>query len=676
MALIWIHALAALLLCAVALMQARNPTQLLPGRALVTALGFTALWALAIAGIGAADMVTRVLESARNLAWLAVLAAMARSGPKAPPLLAGVFVVTAACMMLPAALAVAELVAERPVAVALLRSAAAPLRMLGAVAGLVLAHRVALVAEPRSRGGRRILVGAVALIWSADFMVHLLAWLLGDVPGALRIARGIVMATVAPLIAAAVQRDGDWTLRVSRTLALQSAALAGAALYVILTLVAGELLRDVAGVNARVAQTAFVFGTAAALATLASTPWLRAWTKVVLAKHLFSHRYDYRAEWVRFTATLGGPGDAARLEERVIKAVADLTESAGGLLLATTHSGTLEGAAAWRCAPAPSDAAANALAEYLGGIHRIIELDAVRAGTAPAPEIAVVPAWLIDRAEAWAIVPLIHVERLVGVLVLARPPIDRALDWEDFDLLGITGRQVASYLAEDRAHAALADARRFEEFNRRFAFIMHDLKNLVSQTALVARNAERHAENPEFRADMIATLKDSSQRMTALLARLGQQAPAPEPARAVPLAPLLRRIADARLGQDVTVVADVQPVALADPAALETLLRHLVQNALEASEPGDPVTLALARDHERAVVEVIDRGCGMTAAFVRDELFRPFASTKANGFGLGAFEARQLAHAMGGTLEVTSRVGEGTRFRLRLPLVAALEQAA
>ncbi|MCG3084790.1 hypothetical protein, partial [Anoxybacillus sp. LAT27] len=54
-------------------------------------------------------------------------------------------------------------------------------------------------------------------------------------------------------------------------------------------------------------------------------------------------------------------------------------------------------------------------------------------------------------------------------------------------------------------------------------FILHDIKNLVSQLTLVARNAERHADNPDFRADMIATLQDSAARMNDLLARLSQQ---------------------------------------------------------------------------------------------------------------------------------------------------------
>jgi signal transduction histidine kinase len=130
----------------------------------------------------------------------------------------------------------------------------------------------------------------------------------------------------------------------------------------------------------------------------------------------------------------------------------------------------------------------------------------------------------------------------------------------------------------------------------------------------------------------------------------------------------------------VVVTGDRDAVALADPAGLEQILRHLAQNAVEASDDDRPVTIAVACHRSEVWIDVIDEGCGMAPGFVRDRLFKPFDSTKAAGFGLGAFEARQLALAMGGVLEVASREGEGTRFRLILPMAlpgeAKMENAA
>jgi signal transduction histidine kinase len=63
----------------------------------------------------------------------------------------------------------------------------------------------------------------------------------------------------------------------------------------------------------------------------------------------------------------------------------------------------------------------------------------------------------------------------------------------------------------------------------------------------------------------------------------------------------------------------------------------------------------------------------MSADFVRNRLFKPFVSTKSGGFGIGAFEARELVRAMRGRLDVESREGLGSRFTVRLPLAAATD---
>ena len=154
---------------------------------------------------------------------------------------------------------------------------------------------------------------------------------------------------------------------------------------------------------------------------------------------------------------------------------------------------------------------------------------------------------MLADAQAWVAVPLAHHDRLVGIVLLASPDFRRPLDWEDFDLLRTAGRQAASALAEALGQEALANAQRFEEFNRRFAFILHDIKNLVSQLGLVARNAERHADNPEFRADMVATLQSSVAKMNDLLARLAPHAQSRvKPSSPQPLAPIVTAAIAAR----------------------------------------------------------------------------------------------------------------------------------
>ena len=70
--------------------------------------------------------------------------------------------------------------------------------------------------------------------------------------------------------------------------------------------------------------------------------------RVMLAKHFFEHRYDYRAEWLRFTRTVGRGGiDAAPLGDRVVKALADISGSPAGLLLIVDEQYRLTPAARW-----------------------------------------------------------------------------------------------------------------------------------------------------------------------------------------------------------------------------------------------------------------------------------------------------------------------------------------
>jgi putative PEP-CTERM system histidine kinase len=463
-------------------------------------------------------------------------------------------------------------------------------------------------------------------------------------------------------------------LRPSRTVALAFFAVLAGATYFLVIVGLSAMLHAQQGTATALALLIVPLLSAIAAAVVLPAQRTRAWVRVMTAKHLFAHRYDYRAEWLRFTDTLGRPGDApAALEVRVIKAIADIADSPGGLLL-LPEGGEMPVKAGWNWEVASNGATAR-LAQFLAS-GRIVELDAIRADDADPDEAGAIPEWILGAPNAWAIVPLIHVDRLAGAVLLERPLVGRTLDWEDFDLLRVAGRQVASYLAEAQGQDALSEAKRFEEFNRRFAFIMHDIKNLVSQLSLLARNAERHAENPAFRVDMIATLNSSTARMNDLLARLSQHNKArPEEPRTIGIGAIVASVAAAKRSlHPIVLTGDTGSFAIADPARLETALTHLVQNAVEASGPSEPVTLTLKSEANETIIEITDKGCGMTSDFLHGQLFRPFASTKNSGFGIGAFEARALIVGMGGRLSVQSEPGAGTCFTITLPGAPSLKE--
>ena len=87
------------------------------------------------------------------------------------------------------------------------------------------------------------------------------------------------------------------------------------------------------------------------------------------------------------------------------------------------------------------------------------------------------------------------------------------------------------------------------------------------------------------------------------------------------------------------------------------------------------MVISTRRNQTHLVIDIVDRGPGMDDAFIRDQLFLPFRSTKSGGHGIGAFQTRELIRMSGGDLEVISEPGAGTTMRILLPLVREREPA-
>lgn len=486
--------------------------------------------------------------------------------------------------------------------------------------------------------------------------------------------RGLVHAAMVPLFWLASARHRDWIgkLQVSRTVVFHSASLLLIGLYLLFISSMGYLVRSLGSDWGRALQLALIATSLVLLVALGMSRSLRARLRVTLGKHLFRYRFDYREEWLKFTKTLSAQQDPQALGLNVVRAMADMVESpSGALWWRDTGEPRLRQVARWNT---PEQTLHEPLdgdfARYLIGTGWVVDVAEARSRPQRYEGLHL-PDWLAADPQAGLLVPLWVAEELTGFVVLGRSRTPLDLNWEVTDLLKTAGRQAASYLAQMHATEALLEARKFEAFSRMSAFVVHDLKNIVTQLSLMMKNAKRLSHNPEFQADMLLTVENSLERMRQMILQLREGAAPGDGPVGVELVPLLEALAQQALGRGRCVELELidKVAARGNPQRLERVLGHLVSNALEATDESQRVWLRLDRYGSHARVLVGDNGRGMSEAFVRQQLFKPFSTTKSAGMGIGAYESHQYVQELGGKLLVDTREGEGTRITVLLPLM-------
>jgi putative PEP-CTERM system histidine kinase len=509
-------------------------------------------------------------------------------------------------------------------------------------------------------------------IFVFELVVYADAFLLRRLDTGLFATRAIAGALAVPFIGLAMVRNRNWRIdiHVSRTVVFHSATFIASGIFLLSVATVGTFLRAYAGEWGVVAQLSLILGGVLVLAMAVLSGGMRSRVKRLVVENFFSHRYDYRAEWMKFIGRLSH-GETGDLQERVIRAVADIVDSPAGVLWLLSDA-TYRPAATWnmRHAEAAKEPADSPFIAGFGSGDQIQRVKEVLSGPSA-------PAWLRPPLPGWLVVPLQHEARLIGFILLAEPRAPFAIDWEVLQLLRIVGRQSASYLSEAEATRALADAKLLEDYSKRFAFVVHDVKNLVSQLSLVLSNAEKFKNNPAFQQDALLTIRSSVDRMNKLLQQLGSTRAAGSGSAGADVEQVIRSVlADTgSTGRVPIAVSGSGPRAAIDPAALSSVLTHLVNNALEASGPDGAVKILVEYASERVTVDVCDQGPGMEPSFIRNELFRPLRSTKTSGYGIGAFQSRELVRSVGGDLDVLSSPGAGTTMRIILPLAKQQLQA-
>ena len=612
----------------------------------------------------------QLLDQLRYIAWAGFMLALLRQqlGGLAP---------RRGLLMLCSGLALASLGASLglgfwPEQADLLQDLLVTSQLAWAVLGLLLAEQVFRNQLDASRWGAKPLCLGLACLFGFDLYLFSQALMFGGFDGNAVGARGLVHAAVLPLLLLASSRDVSWLARIqmSRTAVFYSASLLLVGAYLLFVSTAGYYIRFFGGSWGGALQVALLFIAGLMLTVLLLSGALRARLRVFLGKHFFRYRYDYRLEWLRVTDVLSTRSAPQAVGSLVIRALADLVECpAGALWIKDLSNDDYVQSARWNMPHLEvRESTDSAFCRQMRDDEWIIEL--APSERRPVDASLMWPDWLTDLASAWLVVPLLVADRMIGFVVLARPRAELSLNWEVRDLLKTAARQAAGFLAQMHATEALLEARKFEAFNRMSAFVVHDLKNIITQLSLMLKNAERHRGNAQFQQDMLETVESSLDKLRQMMTQLHEGERPAGAAAGVELAPILQRIHQTtrRHGRQFELDITTRVATRGQAERLERVIGHVVQNALDATPACGTVSVRLTQSVGRAMVVVGDSGTGMSPEFIQSRLFRPFNSTKRSGMGIGSYESFQYIKELGGSIEVKSEVGRGSVVTLLLPL--------
>src|SRR5579862_1326239 len=629
--------------------------------------GATALWAAAaIAGPGpGSGPAGAALELARSAAWCAVMIHLLQrqfGGRRRMAGLAGCLAAIASFVMM---IAVHDQRLPSPSAELLLGYLAL------AVFGAFLADNLYRGTPTDRRWHISLLFVGIGGMFVYDLPFYADAALFRQFSPLLADGRPIAAILAAPLVAVTAARNRDWVIdiHVSRDVVFHTGSLILSGIFLLALATVGEAFRVIGPGWGGLAEVALLLAGATAIGVSLTSGSARSRLRHLVVDNFFTHRYDYRKEWLRCIATLSQP-DQSGPATRIIKALAAIADSPAGQLWMRDPEGTaFHWNGSWNLQPASgAEPADGPFAAAFRDGNWVIELE-----REPRQ-----PEFVAEIGGAWLAVPLNHLGTLLGFVVLVAPRAPQRLDREAFDLLRIVGRQAASHAAERQQAQAMLETRRLRDFGNRFAFAVHDMKNVASQLSMIVQNAARFRSDPEFHDDVFLTVEAALGELNTLIARLR---PAPSAVALGALSDPVDLIAEAiaavgrTRGVTINLRHDGGRGAVAvDGELLRNVVSHLCDNAIDAAVR--EVSVNVRHERSRLVVDIADDGAGMPAEFVRDQLFAPFGSTKDDGLGIGAYQARELIRSVGGDLLAQSRPGVGTTMRIVLPCVAETIPAA
>ncbi|MFZ5862788.1 MAG: XrtA/PEP-CTERM system histidine kinase PrsK [Nitrospirota bacterium] len=462
----------------------------------------------------------------------------------------------------------------------------------------------------------------------------------------------------------------DLDMFLSRYMVYNSITLVLVGIYLLGVGLAAQAVKSLGGDSNMYWGALVVVVSVIALAVVLLSYDVRTRVKVFINRHFFKYKYDYRKEWMDLTERLS----AKPTVETIASALSAMLFET--FWIRDTHLwladererdmvsvGADPGAHALRWT-------ASALAALKARDEPVVVADPSESRLA-LPDGA--PAEDLRALGVRILVPLVVQDRLVGLLGLAAPHTASPLTEEDFALLKTIGKQVAASVLNAQLLRQLVASKELESFHAFSTFLLHDLKNFISMLSLLVDNMERNFDNPAFRNDALQNLSQTVDKMKRLMERLGALAQSPAPTfTPVDLNRLGRAVIEEvrpSLKSAVLTEWGAVPSVRGDAAQIRRVLINLLLNADEALTGRGDIHVSTRMEHGMVTCRVADNGPGIPADFLQTRLFKPFATTKSGGFGVGLYQCKTIVEAHGGRVAAESQVGQGSILSFSIPVM-------
>jgi len=383
---------------------------------------------------------------------------------------------------------------------------------------------------------------------------------------------------------------------------------------------------------------------------------------VALQKNFYQHKHDYRTQWLRFSEQLSTSHSSEELLQRILAAYCEIFGIRCAALFLYDPELAGYGMVSAHMMAIVDDVVAsdNSLIRFMEGNAWVVSVRDEN------PEITAENLQFFTNHQVSFVIPLFDGQRIDGFITLGKPiKANEIYIYEDYDLMKTIARQASLAILHQRLSEQILQAREIEAIGNVATFVVHDLKNQVSNLSLIVENAPKYIQHPDFQKDMLTSLDNTVTKMKRLIGRLKSiRESSLIDLQNVNLLELVQKTASTIVGGRV-IVTGREIMAHVDEGEIQKVVLNLIMNGIEASVVGNPVMVEVGFE-ERPYIRVADDGCGMTAQFIRTELFKPFKTSKNQGLGIGVYQCRKIVEAHGGKIDVQSDVGFGSRFTVWL----------